>query len=377
MTTHDGNRAAPLILALALAAGAAPAALAGDFYQQRNLVSDGFMAAANNDPHLINAWGLAFNPFGAVWVADNGTGLSSLYDGAGKPQALLVQIPAPAGAGGHGAPTGTVFNASTGFVVTSGGVSGPSRFIFATEDGVIAGWAPAVDGSHAIRAVDNSASSGAVYKGLALGAGGSGALLYATDFHNNKIDVFDQAFKPVPLALGAFSDPALPLGYAPFGIQAINGDLYVSYARQDGAKHDDVKGKGLGFLDVFDPNGRLIRRLVSRGDLNAPWGMALAPAGFGKFGNRLLVGNFGDGMINAYDLVTGQFAGRLKAADRRPLRIDGLWGLAFGNGFLSQPVDTLYFAAGPGDEQHGLYGRIDALPGDDHDDLSGTEGGDD
>lgn len=358
---------APLVVALALVAAPATQA-AGGFYQQHNLVSDGFVPADHFDANIVNAWGIAFNPFGPVWVADGGTGVSTLYDGTGNVLSLVVNIPSPGNSAGGGNPTGIVFNASTGFVVTKGSTSGASRFIFATEDGLIAGWAPNVDSTHAITAVDNSASTGAVYKGLALSAGGSGSLLYAADFHNNRIDVFDNAFKSVTLSPGAFTDPKLPMGFAPFGLQAINGNIYVSYAKQDADKHDDVQGQGLGFVDVFDPNGNLIRRVVSRGRLNAPWGMTLAPAGFGKFSNRLLVGNFGDGRINAYDLATGEFVGRLKGTDHRPIQIDGLWGIAFGNGFLSQPVNTLFFAAGPGDEQHGLYGRIDLAPGNDVDD---------
>jgi uncharacterized protein (TIGR03118 family) len=351
-----------MLLLLAIAASSLAQA-EGNFYRQHNLVSDGFVAADNTDPNLVNGWGIAFNPFGPVWVADNGTGVSTLYDGAGKPQPLVVQIPPPANATGNGKPTGIVFNGSTGFTVSQGGVSGPSRFIFATEDGAIAGWAPNVDATHAIRVVDNSTASGAVYKGLALSAGGSGALLYAADFHNNRIDVFDSSFKAVTLSAGAFSDPGLPSGFAPFGIQAINGDIYVAYAKQDDAKHDDVPGQGLGYVSVFDPNGKLIRRVVSQGALNAPWGMVLAPAGFGAFSNRLLVGNFGDGTINAYDLATGDFVGTLMDSNQKPIQISGLWGIAFGNGFASQPVNTLFFAAGPGDEQHGLYGRIDTGSG--------------
>lgn len=361
---------APLVVALALAA--APAVYAGDFYQQHNLVSDGFVPADHPDANLVNAWGVAFNPFGPVWVADNGTGVSTLYDGAGNALTLFVHIPSPGNSDGGGNPTGIVFNGSTGFAVTKGSASGASKFIFATEDGLIAGWAPNVDSNHAITAVDNSATTGAVYKGLALSAGGSGSLLYASDFHNNKIDVFDSSFKPVTLPPGAFTDPALPMGFAPFGLQAINGNIYISYAKQDADRHDDVKGKGLGFVNVFDPNGNLIRRVVTRGKLNAPWGMTLAPAGFGKFSNRLLVGNFGDGRINAYDLATGTFIGQLKGVDHRPIQIDGLWGLAFGNGLMSQPVNTLFFAAGPDDEHHGLYGRIDTAPGNDVDDNPGS-----
>lgn len=202
-----------------------------------------------------------------------------------------------------------------------------------------------------------------MHKGLALGADGSGNLLYAADFHNNRIDVFDSAFKPVTLPAGAFHDPDLPAGFAPFGIQAINGNIYVAYARQDPEKKDEVAGAGQGYVDVFDPNGQLIRRFASNGQLNAPWGMALAPAGFGEFGNRLLIGNFGDGTINAYDLASGDFAGTLKDAGQKPIQISGLWGIAFGSGFAGQPVNTLFFAAGPGDEQHGLYGRIDSSSG--------------
>ena len=368
MTAH---RLGPA-LTVALALAAAPATYAGDFYKQHNLVSDGFVPADHLDANLVNAWGVAFNPFGPVWVADNGTGVSTLYDGSGNAQPLIVNIPSPGNSAGGGNPTGIVFNGSTGFVVTKGNTSGASKFIFATEDGLIAGWAPNVDSNHAIKVIDNSATTGAVYKGLALSAGGSGSLLYASDFHNNKIDVFDSAFMPVTLAPEAFTDPNLPMGFAPFGLQAINGNIYVSYAKQDADRHDDVQGKGLGFVNVFDPNGNLIRRVVTRGRLNAPWGMTLAPAGFGKFSNRLLVGNFGDGRINAYNLATGAFVGQLKAMDHRPIQIDGLWGLAFGNGFLGQPVNTLFFAAGPDDEQHGLYGRIDVAPGDDVDDASDT-----
>lgn len=353
---------ASLAVALVLAAGTSAQA-AGNFYQQHNLVGNLAGAADHTDSNLVNAWGIAFNPTGPVWVANNGTGTSTLYDGTGTAIPLVVQIPTPTDPAG-GNPTGIVYNGSTGFVVSAGSVSAASRFIFATEDGVIAGWAPSVDQTHAIRAIDNSASTGAVYKGLALGAGGNGSLLYAADFHNNKIDVFDGSFKPVALATGAFADPGLPAGFAPFGLQAINGDIYVAYAKQDADKHDDVKGDGFGFVNVFSPNGELIKRFASGGRLNAPWGMALAPAGFGKFGNRLLVGNFGDGRINAYDLASGEFVGQLSGADDSPVQIDGLWGLAFGNGFSNQPANTLFFAAGPYGEQRGLYGRIDKVAGE-------------
>jgi len=338
-----------------------------DLYQQHNLVSDGSVTADHVDPNLVNAWGLAFNPFGFVWVADNGSGDSTLYDGAGNPQSLVVQIPTPTASSG-GNPTGIVFNGSSGFMVTAAGVSGASRFIFATEDGIIAAWAPNVDATHAIVAVDNSKGSGAIYKGLALSGDGSRQLLYAADFHNAKVDVFDSSFAPVDLAASTaarpssntpFHDRKIPAGFAPFGIQAIGGNIYVTYAMQDADKEDEVAGRGLGYVDVYDPNGTLLHRVASRGSLNAPWGIAMAPAGFGRFSNTLLVGNFGDGTINAFEPVFNFQIGTLRGPDHQPLKIDGLWGLAFGNGLANQPVNTLFFAAGPDDEAHGLYGRID------------------
>jgi uncharacterized protein (TIGR03118 family) len=338
-------------------AGIAPAFASG--YEQHNLVSDGAVTADHTDANLVNAWGIAFNPFGPVWVANNGTGTSTLYDGTGAAVPLIVQIPAPDGSAG--APTGIVFNASMGFVASNQTTSGPSRFLFATEQGTILGWAPNVDMTHAIQVVDNS-GSGTIYKGIALSAGGSGSLLYATDFHNNRIDVFDSTFKAVQVS-GPFSDPFIPKSFAPFGIQAINGNLYVTYAKQDSDQHDNVNGKGLGYVDVYDPNGTLLQRLIMRGKLNAPWGLALAPAGFGPLSNRLLVGNFGDGRINAYDLATGDFVDTVKLKNHHPFAVPGLWGLAFGNGFAGQPVNTLFFAAGPNDEANGLYGRIDAAGG--------------
>jgi uncharacterized protein (TIGR03118 family) len=349
---------------LALTLGMAPPLRADNSaYEQKNLVSDEPGVAANTDPNLVNAWGIAFNPNALVWVANAGTRTSTLYDGAGKPATLVVKIP-------DGNPTGIVFNGSGDFV--TGG--NPSRFIFATESGTLAAWAPSPSlppTTTAVTVRDNS--TGAIYKGLALAANGAGHFLYATDFHNNKIDVFDKGFTPVTLS-GSFADPTLPPGFAPFGIQNLNGDLYVTYARQDADREDDVAGPGRGFVNVFDADGHLIRRIASRGRLNAPWGLALAPASFGKFGNHLLVGNFGDGKINAYDVATGspfKFRGQLQQANNRPIQIDGLWGLSFGNGILSQPTNALFFTAGPGDpvtgpETHGLYGRIDVVAGNDH-----------
>ena len=341
--------------------------VANSAYRQTNLVSDIPGLARHTDPNLRNSWGTSTGPGLPIWVADNHAGAATLYDGQGNPQPgpgsrqLVVTIPAPrsAGPGAAGAPDGTVFNPTPdGFLVSRHGVSAPARFLFATEDGIIAGWSPAADTTHAIMAVDNSINN-AIYKGLALGAGGSGQLLYAADFHNGKIDVFDGTFAPATVS-GGFMDTTLPAGFAPFGIQAIGGDVYVTYAMQDADAEDEVAGKGLGYVDLYDANGNLLRRIASRGDLNAPWGVALAPASFGALGSSLLIGNFGDGRINAFDAFRGVPLGGLLDADRKPIQIDGLWGIAFGNGLLNQPTNTLFFAAGPNDEADGLYGRIDA-----------------
>lgn len=354
--TRASRRCAWFAFALCLSAPAVQAAPPGTFYHPRNLVSDGAIPADHFDPNLVNAWGIAFNPFGPVWVADNGTGVSTLYDGTGNRIPLVVQIPSPTSSSG-GAVTGIVYNGSSGFVVTENAVSGASRFLFDTEDGLIAGWAPNVDSTHAVKVIDES-GSGAVYKGIAITATGRGANLYATDFHNARIDVFDASFHPVAMPGSAFQDSHIPHGFAPFGIAAIGGDLYVTYAKQDAARHDDVKGAGLGYVDIYDPSGKLLRRFAARGVLNAPWGIALAPAGFGASSNLLLIGNFGDGRINAFDAASGASMGSLHSSSSQAIQIDGLWGLAFGNGYDNQPVNTLFFTAGPQAESHGLYGRI-------------------
>ena len=328
-------------------------------YAVTPLVSDGAVAAPFTDASLKNPWGVAFNPNGFVWVANNGSANSTLYDGTGKPQSLVVAVPGLAGAPGK--PTGIVFSGSANFVVTKNGVSGPSRFIFASEDGAISGWAPNVDGTHALFAAGNAAEHSA-YKGLALAANGQGNFLFAADFHNARVDVYDAAFKRVSWS-GAFTDPKLPAGYAPFGIQNLQGNLYVTYAKQDVDARDEVAGRGLGLVNVYDASGKLVRRVASGGRLNAPWGLALAPADFGRFSNALLVGNFGDGRISAYDARNGEFLGQLRGPDGHRLAISGLWGMAFGNGLSSQPTGTLFFAAGTNDEANGLYGRIDPAAG--------------
>ncbi|MES2103263.1 MAG: TIGR03118 family protein [Pseudomonadota bacterium] len=319
-------------------------------YVAKSLVADTVGTAANTDAKLINAWGIAFNPAGFVWVANNGTSTSTLYDGNGMPQTLMVAVP--------GSPTGIVFNSSsTDFKVSQNGVSGASAFMFVGESGTLSGWSPSVNLNNVITVADGSAS-GKVYKGLAIGNYLGVNYVYAADFHNGAIDVYNGTFAKVSLP-GGFLDASLPAGYAPFGIQVIGSRIYVAYAKQDAQAHDDVAGAGLGIVDVFDTGGTFIKQLVKGGALNSPWGMAMAPANFGPLSGMLLVANFGDGKINAYDATTGSFAGTVSKADGAPIVIDGLWGIAFGNGINNQPLNTLFFTAGPGGEAHGLYGRID------------------
>jgi uncharacterized protein (TIGR03118 family) len=323
----------------------------GGNYVANALVSD--TAATNalhHDVHLVNAWGLAFNPQGFSWIANAGTGTSTLYDGNGVVQSLVVTL-------NKGDPSGIVFNGTSDFAVTANGVSGAAPFIFATLQGQISAWSPTVDGTHSLTVVDNS-TSGAVYTGLAIDTGAGGDMIYAADFVKNSVDVFSGAFAPVTTA-GGFVDSTLPAGYAPFGIQQIGGKIYVAYAQPDPVTHEKV-GAGLGLVDVFDKQGNLLTHLIPAGGaLNAPWGLALAPASFGKFANMLLVGNFGDGKINVYDPTSGAMQGTLSNNDGTAIVVPGLWAIQFGNDLNSQPADTLFYTAGPADEAHGLYGRID------------------
>jgi uncharacterized protein (TIGR03118 family) len=329
---------------------------------QTNLVSDIPGLAQFTDPNLVNPWGLAASPSGPFWVSNSGTGTSTLYNGLGQSEPtgspLVVSIPGSANSpGAMSTPTGTVFNGGSGFVISANGPSGSSVFLFATADGLIAGWNPQVDPRHAVVAVDNS-SSGAIYKGLALDTDSTGrTLLIATNFATGKLDVFDDHFQLVGIG-ASFTDPNLPAGYAPFGIQNIDGNLYVTYAKQDAAKYDDVAGAGNGFLDVFTSDGVLRQRLVSQGPLNSPWGVALAPADYGEFSQDLLVGNFGDGRINVFEPNTGRFLGQLDDAQGNPITIDHLWGLEFGNGAGAGNTHTLFFNAGIDNEQHGLFGKL-------------------
>ncbi len=341
------------LLAFALVATGLTTLASAQKYSQTNLVSDVPGWAATVDPNLVNSWGMAFSATSPVWIADNGTGLSTLYTGTGSIVPLVVTIPPPMGAEGPSAPTGLVFSGGGAFAVKAHDLSGNSVFIFDTEDGTIAGWSPTVDLHNAVIAVDNSAS-GAIYKGLAIGSTEEGTFIYATNFNSGWVEMYDSNFKWVK----NFTDWDVPQGYAPFGIQTISGKLYVTFALQDEDKEDDVAGPAHGFVDVFDLNGNKIRRLISHGELNSPWGLALAPSNFGKFSGDLLVGNFGNGHVNAYDINTGAARGHMLRPNGHTLEIDGLWGLAFGTGGASGPANTLLFTAGPDDEAHGLFGTI-------------------
>jgi uncharacterized protein (TIGR03118 family) len=340
------------VLAAAVAlAGAAQSVLADgtNNFTQANLVSDIPGVAKNTDPNLVNPWGVSFSATSPFWVSDNGSGLATLYNGSGDILGLVVSIP-PAGAA---APTGQIFNPTTNF--------NSDLFIFASEGGTITGWRGAL-GTTAETLY--SSSMNAVYKGLAIGTTGMSTYLYATDFHNNQITVIPGT--GAPALSGTFKDPNLPAGYAPFNIENINGLLYVTYAVQDAVGHDDVAGAGHGIVDVFDLQGNFKQRLITGGALNSPWGMTIAPKGFGGFGNDLLVGNFGDGTINVFNPLTGSLIATLDGNNGKPLINLGLWDLTFGNGGNGGSASDLYFTAGiPGDgmvEDHGLFGSIAPTP---------------
>ncbi|MBI3850467.1 MAG: TIGR03118 family protein [Verrucomicrobia bacterium] len=326
-------------------------------YVQVDLVSDSDTNAAQLDPQLLNPWGIVAGP-GAVWINDNHSSQIATYGPLGKPLKYKVHVPAPGG--GDGAPTGLVFNDTAQFVITNGMQQSPATFLLATEDGTIAAWNNSVTGTNAMIVVDNS-GSGAVYKGLAIVRDADGApQVYAADFHNGKVDVYDGQFHFVK----SFTDPDVPLLFAPFNVRNIRGRVFVTFAKQllpD--KEDDQAGLGNGFVDIFDTDGTLLRRFASQGTLNSPWGMAIAPRNFGHFSHALLVGNFGDGRINAYDLLTGKFLGQLKDANGDVIEIEGLWGLTFDrdeqfereSSYIAQ---RLYFTAGTNDEADGLFGFI-------------------
>jgi uncharacterized protein (TIGR03118 family) len=358
---------------------------------QTNLVSDLPGVAQVQDKNLVNPWGISESGGSPFWISDNNSGLSTLY--ASNPnatppistatQGLVVGIPSPTDpTGATGTPTGTVFNigGKTAFLLTKG--NGKSAiFLFATEDGTIIGWN---GGTEAVLQVDNSGNnftepdpakqSGAVYKGLAIATGATPifnttadpkglttSVLYATNFRAGTVEVYDSAFNRVALPAGAFADPNLPKGYAPFNVQVLGNQVYVTYALQDDTKHDDVAGLGHGFVDVYNLDGSGGTRLVSQGNLDSPWGVALAPKSFGAVAGDVLVGNFGNGRINVYNPVSGTFLSQLKDPDGEPISIDGLWALKVGNGGAGGDSQTVYFTAGLDHETHGLFGSLNAV----------------
>lgn len=334
MTQHLRSALAGLFALVVSVPGSALAS-----YIQTDLVTSA------TDPDLINPWGISFSPTSPFWVSDNGTGKATLYNGLGVKQGLVVAMPS-----GSEPITGQVFNSSTNF--------NGNRFLFASESGTIAGWR----GALGTTAEQMFAVTDAIYKGLALSA--TNDTLFATNFHSGAIDVFNSSG-----LTGSFSDPNTPAGYAPFNIQKVGSKFLVTFAKQDADKEDDVKGVGFGFVDVFDPVTHAFTRLITGSDaggtvteLNAPWGLAMAPTSFGEFGGALLIGNFGDGEINAFDPITGAFLGVLADLTNNPLVNPGLWALAFGSGGNGSDPNALYFTAGGENEDIGVFGRINAVP---------------
>jgi uncharacterized protein (TIGR03118 family) len=353
------------LAALSLAGQTPPASA----YLAHNLVSDLAGIADHQDPNLVNPWGNGFGPT-PFWIGNNGSGTSTLYDGTGAATALVVTIPQANGAGNAGPVTGVIFNSfssnTAAFAVAAGK---PANFIFCTEEGVIAGWNGTASGTAASVLFDYS-RTGAIYKGCALGGTAAAPLLFAANFNSGRIDVYDGALN---LNTGSFAkafvNSAIPAGFAPFNVQIINGSVFVTYARQDAEKHDDVSGSGNGYVAIFDQSGNLLANLISQGPLNSPWGMAVAPSTFGQFGGALLVGNFGDGKINAFNLATGKQLGTLNDPKGNAIAFPGLWSLNFGSGSRNEDPGTLYFTAGIGGgpkndpvESHGLLGSIQAAP---------------
>lgn len=338
-----------IVAVLAIAVPLSVGANAGG-YTQENLVSDQPGVAQLTDPQLVNAWGMSRGPNSPVWVSDNGADVTTLYNGAvpGNPESpvakvLTVSIPG-------GAPTGQVFNDTSAFLLP--GTTTPARFIFIGEDGDLSAWA----GGPAATLVGHT--EGAVYKGLALAHTPSGPRLLAANFHDNRIDVFDGTFTRMPSA-GLFTDSTLSAGYAPFNVAEIRGQIFVSYAKQDAAGEDDVAGPGHGFIDIYTTSGAFVERFATHGVLNSPWGMTIAPANFGQFSGNLLVGNFGDGRIHAFDPNTGEVLGILRGTSGAPLAIDGLWALMVGDAVAGGP-NSVWFSAGPDEEAHGLLGVLRA-----------------
>jgi uncharacterized protein (TIGR03118 family) len=374
-----------------------PVSVFAQHYTQTNLVTDAATTAtaAHIDPNLKNPWGMARTTGSPWWFSDNNSGLSTLYDGAGNIQSLVVKIPGPNGSPANfvSAPTGAVANGTSGFELTPGNAATAAKFIFVTEDGTIAAWA---GGGAATLEVDNSANpnaaNGAVYKGATLADFEGNTYLYVTNFRSGKVEVYDTNFKEVTFFADddkddnfffhqfgeRFDDDQIPRHFAPFNIQNIGGSLFVTYAKQDKAKHDDVAGDGLGYVDIFSPGGRLEARLEHGPWLSSPWGAAWSPRDFGFFSNRVLIGNFGSGKIAVFDGFDGKFIGFMEDTSGNPIKIDGLWGLTFGNSAIGCPVpeptgsplpkcssagpyNSLYFTAGPNSEANGLFGFLTAV----------------
>lgn len=368
--------AAALGLTAAVPAGAAPPQ-PGNAYTQTNLVADLAGQAQLQDPHLQNAWGLAAAPTGPVWVSDNngvdtpgGLNVSTVYSGGvnGSPvSGPLLDVTIPGGrdsTGDSSSPTGQVFNSTTGFTVTTANGSGPATFIFDSESGQISAWNPTADpigAGGASTATLEFSSPTAVYKGLAEATGPDGPALYAANFHDGTVDVFDSNFQPVAPSPGLFQfhDPAIPRNFGPFGIQAFPGNvplLFVTYALQSADKHDSVARPGAGFIDVYTTSGQLVEHFARGGKLNSPWGISFGPPGFGAFAGDVIVGDFGDGRINVFNPF-GRFLGQMRDPSGNPITIDGLWGLLPGNGTFGG-TGNLIFAAGPNDESNGLLGIL-------------------
>jgi len=341
------------ILGLIFALSAStPGALAqSNSYKQTNLSSDTAGLAPNVDPNLVNPWGIAYFPNNPFWISDNNSGFTTLYNASGM-NAGSFAVPHSAANTGLSTPTGIVANTTgAGFAVNGK----PGLFIFDSEDGAISAW----NGSDPVTIEVDNSQMGAVYKGLALITNGSGSFLLAANFNSGAVEVYDNLFHAAHLA-GSFTDPNLPSGFAPFGIHVVNSQVLVTYAMQDQAKHDPIHQAGAGYVDLFDMNGNFVQRLISQGNLNAPWGAVIPPAGFGAFGGKLLVGNFGDGTINAFDPAAGTFIDQMKDSTAAPITNASLWDMVFGGGGTSGDPNTLYITAGLANEQHGLFAAITA-----------------
>jgi uncharacterized protein (TIGR03118 family) len=358
-----------------------PSVASAQEYIRTDLVSsipgDGTNPLNGHDAQLVNSWGLARSASSTWWISDNGTGVATLFNGVGNKQGLVVTIPVPQGANPPAAPTGIVANGTSDFALPG---STAAKFIFVTEQGIIAAW----NGGNAAVIVKDNSKKGAIYKGCTIAEWNGKHYLYVTNFHSGEIEVYDSTFMPVTLGPHAFltgdggsfdfdrdnkekdGEPSEPRGdFAPFNVQAIGTDLYVTYAKQDAKKQDEVDGAGLGFVDVFNPAGQRLAHLQHGSWFNAPWGVASAPGEFGEFSHSLLVGQFGSGQIAAFNPVNGRFIGLVKKSDKSILSIDGLWALGFGAGNAnSGPYNTLFFTAGPNDEHDGTFGTLVPVAGE-------------